>query len=350
MLDFKILLIIILLGIVIYLIYNLYTTQAKLFEKVRENINQKIEDECDDINERLDKFEEVIDRKINECNKKVKDLYSMQNKVNEVQKMNNQSIINQFHQFDEGMEGIEEIDETKNQIFNSLENSQSNKNLNKQNCFIKLNNIKNQDKEMFYMSTDNKNKEKMSKTVSDVDTTSNNTETSSNSESSSTNNSSKKSSSDSSSKNKSSEKSSSKSNSESIKKGKKKDSEKSTVLELSGDFIKTNCVNTNSPMANSALKILNESSNIIKNSSFGKLSSMGGDNSSSNNSNSDSDYFVNNNDVIKIVNNSYDSQDKKSITSGSDDNNDLEDEVQMLRQGLVGIINLGKKKQKIIDI
>ncbi len=349
MLDFKILLIIILLGIAIYLIYNLYTTQAKLLERVRENINQKIEDECDDLNERLDKFEEQIDRKINECNKKVKDLYSMQNKVNEVQKMNNQSIINQFHQFDEGMEGIEEIDETKNQIFNSLENSQSNKNLNKQNCFIKVNNVKNQDKEMFYMSTDNKNKEKMSKTVSDV-TSSPNTEESTTS--SSCTKSSSSSNSNPSSKS-SSNKSSEKSNSTTVKKGKKKDSEKSTVLELSGDFIKTNCVNTNSPLANSAFKILNESSNIIKNSSFGKLSSMGGENDSSSNnsnSNSDSDYFVNNNDVIKIVNNSYDSQDSQNKKSSSDSNDDLEDEVQMLGPGLVGIINLGKKKQKIIDI
>ena len=61
--------------------------------------------------------------------------------------MNNQSIINQLNQYDEG---IEEEDDKNNQVFNSIENSPSDK-----NCFIKIDNVQNNEKEMFYMSPQN---------------------------------------------------------------------------------------------------------------------------------------------------------------------------------------------------
>ena len=153
MFNIQFILIIILLGITIYLVYNLYSYQTKQIEKFNEKITTSMEIEFDELNEKLDETNEFVEKKIGECNKKIKDLFSLQNKVNEVNRMNNQSIINQFHQYDEKMDGVEDPDEIKNQIFNSVENSQNN---NKNNCFVKLNNVKNQDKDMFYMSSEHK--------------------------------------------------------------------------------------------------------------------------------------------------------------------------------------------------
>jgi len=43
--------------------------------------------EFEELNERLDGIEELIEKKFNDNNKKVSDLYSLQNKMNEVNKI-----------------------------------------------------------------------------------------------------------------------------------------------------------------------------------------------------------------------------------------------------------------------
>jgi hypothetical protein len=134
-----------------------------------------MEEHFDDLNDKIDSMEELINSKLLECQKKVNDLYSMQNKVNEITKMNNQSIINQINQYDEEIDDVNK----NNQVFNSIENSLSPSgpvgfvgsvgsvglnipNSHNQNnltnpanfrCFVKLNDVRQEDKEMFYMSS-----------------------------------------------------------------------------------------------------------------------------------------------------------------------------------------------------
>ena len=162
MFDLKTILLIILICVCIYLIYKLYSHNSFILNKASETIMDNMDDQFEELNEKLVVFEELFTSKINECNKKVNDLYSMQNKVNEITKMNNQSILHQINQYDEE----EELDKN-NVIYNSVEASTTqplhtnNKDLERsKNCFIKINDAKNQekDKEMFYMSSENKHK------------------------------------------------------------------------------------------------------------------------------------------------------------------------------------------------
>jgi hypothetical protein len=231
MFDLKYLLIIILLGIAIYLIYNLYSNQSYLFNKFKTDINEKIELELEDLNEKIDNIEELVENKLKDCNKKIKDLYSLQNKINEVNKMNSQSIINQFNQYDEGIDEAEGVDE-KNQIFNSAENSINvvNNDKNNANCFVKYNQVKTNDKEMFFTSANNKSKE---------------SEISKKSKTSKTNEILNK----------------------KLDNNTDDDSDNSLVLEIDNNFINTKYLNNKSPKSNKAFDILNESSNIRKNSS-----------------------------------------------------------------------------------
>ncbi len=62
MFDIRFLLLIILIGISLYLIYNIYTFQTKNFDKLKESIIGSIEIEFDEINEKLDNFEEMLDK------------------------------------------------------------------------------------------------------------------------------------------------------------------------------------------------------------------------------------------------------------------------------------------------
>ncbi len=355
------------------MLYNMFTLQANQIKLLKENIISTIEDEHDDLNEKLDNIEQMIDKKINDCNKKIKDIYSLQNKVNEVNKMNNQSIINQFHQIDEPIE-VEDNDEGKNQIFNSVENSQNNSK--KNNCFVKISNSKIQDKDMFYMSPiDNKRTGEFSNTSSKLHKAISNSSSVSDTSSKV-------------SKSTKTSKSSKSSKSDKYKKvvqSKRKDTGDSTVLELSGDFIKTTCINNNSPMANSAFKILNETSNIMKNSSYSKLSGLGSNSdsdsesqSNKNNSNksNEQDYFLDHNDIIEFIKNNKKSKKTDKSESGSESESESEsdnrsdtnsnsssssgsnsetsnDEISIGNVGLgADIFNMiiNNKKQKIVEI
>ena len=155
MFDLKYVLLIILLGVSIYLVYNLYSSNSRQLDRFKENIVDEIEVNLDDINEKLDNLYELVDSKITVCNNKIKDLYSLQNKMNEITKMNNQSIINQINQYDDAGDELDDLE--KNPVFNSLENS-AGPNSHKNTCFIKLNDVKNNDvknKDTFYMSPHN---------------------------------------------------------------------------------------------------------------------------------------------------------------------------------------------------
>jgi hypothetical protein len=186
MLEIRMLLIFILLGMTLYYIYKMYSFNSFIITKCEKNIIDGVEDNFENINDNLnnmndnlnninDKFDNVDDKfneienklqsvedlinvRLEVCYKKVNDIYSLQNKVNEITKMNNQSINRQFNQYDE--ENYEPENNKQNNVYNSLETSISpeskvDKLHNK--CFIKHNNTKNQDREMFYMSSINKN-------------------------------------------------------------------------------------------------------------------------------------------------------------------------------------------------
>lgn len=289
----------------------MYTTQTKQFNNLKDSIIDEVEANFDEMNEKLDSIQEAFNTKITSCNNKIKDLLSLQNKINEITKMNNQSILNQFNQYEEDNDDIDES--TKNQIFNSLENSIGAKN-HKKNCFVKINQVNN--KENFYMSprdnlsTTSKNEQQNSNNELQKELTSHTTKSSSSSNSSDhsisqnlKNNQSSKSQSSKSQNHKSqnSQSQNSKSSKKSINIEKNnidenksnviklnskdqhdiiiseqifvqnlnfdKDTENSTLLEITGDFIKTNYIGSNTPKATRAYKILNESSNILFNSS-----------------------------------------------------------------------------------
>jgi hypothetical protein len=292
--------------------------------------------------------------------------------------MNNQSIINQFNQFDENMDGEEE---GKNQIFNSLENSLNNTKNN--NCFVKLNQVKNKEKDMFYMSSqtnlDNNSKfDKNKKSEIKKSTNSPSSKSSSSSSSSSSSNSSS-SNSNSNSNSKSSSSSTSKSKSKSdISINKKtngynifvntknldRDSENSTVLEFQDGHIKSNCIDSKSPYANSAYKILNEScSNIIKNTSMDKLNSIDSDNLNgfilgnsddefgNNNDSLDGNFVINGIDMVEIMRKQVDTSTDNSKSSKSSKSSDVTstDDPRLLNPNL-GIFGIFNKKSKIVDI
>lgn len=259
MFDFYYLLLVILLSIGIYLVFNLYAHNTKQIEKLTLNLNESIEIECenitdaieikideikeklniDDLHKKIVNIEELINTKLSDCNNKINELFSLQNKINEVTKMNNQSIINQFDQFDGDTED-------KDQNFNSIDNSPTQNQL-KSDCFIKLSQIKNPEKNnrMFYMSPENNNNtsqelESISEKIPIKKTMSiDNDKYNNNIPICNYNN----------------------------------ESENNIVLEITGDFIKTNCMANNNSKANNVFRILNESSNIIKNNSFLKLAS-----------------------------------------------------------------------------
>ncbi len=136
----------------------MYSYNAYILDKSTRSIIDKMDDKFEDIDVKLASIENLINHKIELCYKRVNDVYSMQNKANEINKMNNQSINRQINQYDEENDDID-INQ-KNAVYNSIETSMSPhsrfEKFNNQ-CFIKHNNIKNKEREMFYMSSLNKN-------------------------------------------------------------------------------------------------------------------------------------------------------------------------------------------------
>jgi len=321
MFDIRILLIIILLGVSIYYIYKMYSFNTFIVNKststIVDNVEDKFEDLTDKLTEietKLQSLEDLLNVKLDVCYKKVNDVYSMQNKVNEITKMNNQSIIHQINQYDEEINDFDPNQKGAN--FNSIETSMSPKGgfdkLNNK-CFIK-HNTKNQDKEMFYMSSLNKNelKSKNKTDLSKLSETSNQQEFKNNNDLISTSTSSKT---EKTNKSKNSQKNEAEGNifsnlygnnkksnlrivkdnlsldndsdleqfinslPENIVDGffeKNKLGEKSNgsvILEMNSNNVKPYKVKTSSPKIANAMKILNET-NIIKNNSYNKLNEI----------------------------------------------------------------------------
>ncbi len=236
MLELKNIILIILLGICIYLLIKMYSHTTFIIDNAKGYIIENMEEQFDDLNEKIQSFEENLENKLNTFGKKINDIYSVQNKLNkynEINKMNNQNILHQINQYEEELDDIENAD--KNCIYNSIENLEYSpqKEINKNNCFVKLKEKNNDVKDLFYMSpkksssssVENKSNEKDLSSTSSI---------------------------------KSVEKSSSQ-------------SKNSLVLEISNNYFKTNLDN-NSPKSKDIKKILDDTSNAIsRNNSFTDL-------------------------------------------------------------------------------
>jgi hypothetical protein len=162
MLSIKNIILIVLLGVCIFLIIKMYSHTSSLIESTKNFIAENIEEQFEEINDKIQAFEENLDTKLNVFSKKINEMYSVQNKItkfNEIAKMNGQNILNQLNQYDEDSDvGPDEGE--KNCVYNSLENmdyspKKNDKALKNNTCFVKVkdNNIKdNNVKDLFYMS------------------------------------------------------------------------------------------------------------------------------------------------------------------------------------------------------
>ncbi len=168
MLSIKNIILIVLLGVCIFLILKMYSHTSQLIDNTKNFITENLEEQFDEINEKIQAFEENLDSKFNSFGKKINEIYSAHNKLNklnEIAKMNGQNILNQLNQYDEDSSvGVDEENE-KNCVYNSLENmdyspKKNDKVLQNNTCFVKIkdNNVK----DLFYMSP-----QKSSKTSSD---------------------------------------------------------------------------------------------------------------------------------------------------------------------------------------
>jgi hypothetical protein len=157
MLSIKNIILVVLLGVCIFLIIKMYSHTSSLIESTKNFIAENIEEQFEEINDKIQAFEENLDNKLNVFGKKINEMYSVQNKItklNEIAKMNGQNILNQLNQYDEDSDvGPEEGE--KNCVYNSLENmdyspQKNDKNLKNNTCFVKVkdNNVK----DLFYMS------------------------------------------------------------------------------------------------------------------------------------------------------------------------------------------------------
>lgn len=219
MFDLKYLILFILIGVLIYLIYSFFPYHSKQLDKTKTAIVEDIEIIIDDINTKLDNIYNLVDSKINICNNRINELYSLQNKINEITKMNSQSIINQINQYDDVNDDYNTYDNSeKNQIFNSLENSIKQKSNEK--CFVKSSDIIN--KEKFYSPENSESLKSINK--SDISNL----------------------------------------NKFKLEINDDKNTSHSAVLEFSSNEIKS-IIDKDTPKANCAFNILNESTNIFKN-------------------------------------------------------------------------------------
>lgn len=137
----------------------MYSHTSSLIESTKNFIAENIEEQFEEINDKIQAFEDNLDTKLNIFGKKINEMYSVQNKItklNEIAKMNGQNILNQLNQYDENSENSENHDEgDKNCVYNSLENmdyspQKNDKTLKNNTCFVKVKD--NTVKDLFYMS------------------------------------------------------------------------------------------------------------------------------------------------------------------------------------------------------
>ena len=110
--------IIILLVVVALIIYFYFTDFNVKIHNLKNEIVNKVEEQLCDIGDKLNEIDETFNKKIFECNKRVNEIYSFQNKVNEISRINSQLYQKQFTQYNE-----EYNDDDIEYVLNSMENS-----------------------------------------------------------------------------------------------------------------------------------------------------------------------------------------------------------------------------------
>jgi hypothetical protein len=140
MFKLKTIILILLLVVIAYQIYKLYSYNFNIVNTSQKILLNSIEKHNNEIMNRIQLLEENVDIKMSEYYKKINDVY---NKTTEINKMNNQTIINQYNQYDDN-----DNNQNNNFIYNSDESNPIGVENNK-NPFIKPNVI---DKEL-YMSS-----------------------------------------------------------------------------------------------------------------------------------------------------------------------------------------------------
>jgi hypothetical protein len=140
MFKLKTIILILLLAVIAYQIYKLYSYNYNIVNTSQKILINSIEHHNDEIMNRIQLFEENVDIKMAEYYKKMSEVY---NKTTEINKMNNQTIINQYNQYEDN-----DINQNNNCIYNSDESIPNGPENNK-NPFIKPTVI---DKEL-YMSS-----------------------------------------------------------------------------------------------------------------------------------------------------------------------------------------------------
>ena len=140
MFKLKTIILILLLAVIAYQIYKLYSYNYNIVNTSQKILINSIEQHNDEIMNRIQLFEENVDIKMAEYYKKMSEVY---NKTTEINKMNNQTIINQYNQYEDN-----DINQNNNCIYNSDESIPIGPENNK-NPFIKPTII---DKEL-YMSS-----------------------------------------------------------------------------------------------------------------------------------------------------------------------------------------------------
>lgn len=140
MFKLKTIILILLLVVIAYQIYKLYSYNFNIVNTSQKILLNSIEKHNNEVMNRIQLFEENVDIKISEHYKKMNDVY---NKTTEINKMNNQTIINQYNQYEDN-----DNNQNNNFIYNSDESNPIGPENNK-NLFIKPTVI---DKEL-YMSS-----------------------------------------------------------------------------------------------------------------------------------------------------------------------------------------------------
>ncbi len=133
--EIKTVFIIILLIAIVYLIIKLYTYNTLIIENSKKIIIKNMEEHYEDFNERLDNIEEIINNKLDNYSKKLGDIQSYQNKLYEINKMNEQKVVRKFDIYDENL-----VNDDNNNIFNSIETKNNDIKEVKKNVFVKINN------------------------------------------------------------------------------------------------------------------------------------------------------------------------------------------------------------------
>ena len=169
MFELKTIILILLLAVIAYQVYKLYSYNYKIINISQTKITNMVEEQCEEIMNRIQLMEENMDIKLSEYNKKINDIY---NKTTEINKMNNQTIINQYNQIEENIEDNQNKN-NNNFIYNSTEEPIIKENFSREptNLFIKNINTNNKD---FFMSS---NKSSIDNDTNNVNTGTDNTST-----------------------------------------------------------------------------------------------------------------------------------------------------------------------------